>query len=251
MRKEGTEGKDRHKGTKAQRHKGTQCKWCGEKYTIGDAPCETWAQTCCSVDCAAWVQAMFILGRKKITPIPAKYLERYNMAPDRYILIRQFAMEKTSTYLWGNAGTGKTVFACEIAKHVFQLAIRENWEETNPYNHIHYISYPEFIVELQCMYGRENESPYRYLQEIARYPHTLVIDDLGAEKLTEFVRQTTYHIINTREQWRLHTIVTSNFSLSQIATQIDPRVASRIAGMCEVIEFTGKDQRLRKRRIQS
>ena len=40
--------------------------------------------------------------------------------------------------------------------------------------------------------------------------------------------------------------ISSNLTLDQIAARLDDRVASRIAGMCEVIRLQGKDRRLRK-----
>ena len=73
----------------------------------------------------------------------------------------------------------------------------------------------------------------------------LFLDDLGAEKLTDFVRQITYYILNEREQHQLLTVITSNFSIKDLDKQIDSRISSRIAGMCEILKFTGKDQRLK------
>ena len=74
----------------------------------------------------------------------------------------------------------------------------------------------------------------------------LFLDDLGAEKLTDFVRQITYFILNEREQNELTTVITSNFSLKQLDEQIDQRISSRIAGMCEILKFTGDDRRIKK-----
>ena len=73
----------------------------------------------------------------------------------------------------------------------------------------------------------------------------MIIDDIGAEKLTEFVRQTFYYIINEREQWLKKTIITSNYSLDELDEYIDGRISSRIAGMCEIVELGGKDRRVK------
>ena len=80
---------------------------------------------------------------------------------------------------------------------------------------------------------------------MAKFEGWLAIDDIGAEKLTEFVRQITYYILNEREQRELPTLITSNFSLMEIDEMIDSRISSRIAGMCEVIKLSGKDRRLK------
>ena len=63
--------------------------------------------------------------------------------------------------------------------------------------------------------------------------------------MTDFVKQIIYFIINEREQRCLTTIITSNFSLAQLDEHIDSRISSRIAGMCKVIQLSGRDRRLK------
>ncbi len=125
------------------------------------------------------------------------------------------------------------MFACSFLKETYRLGLEGRL-----------ISYPAFIMELQNMFREDGESPADFAKKVATYPELLVIDDLGAEKLTDFVRQTTYYILNEREQRCLQTVITSNFSLAQIDEQIDSRVSSRIAGMCKVFKFEGNDRRL-------
>ena len=97
-----------------------------------------------------------------------------------------------------------------------------------------------------CFNGHHEESAYDFLDKNAHYPGYLIIDDIGAEKLTDFVRQTTYYLINEREMNELPLIITSNYGLEQLAEQIDDRIASRIAGMCEIVKFKGEDKRIKK-----
>jgi len=114
-------------------------------------------------------------------------------------------------------------------------------------NKVKWISYSAFIMELQSMFRKDGENtPFDVAEGIATYPGTLCIDDMGAEKMTAFVQQITYYIINYREQEMLHTLITSNFSLQQIDEQIDTRVSSRIGGMCKVVKLSGRDRRLEK-----
>ena len=72
----------------------------------------------------------------------------------------------------------------------------------------------------------------------------LILDDLGAEKSSEFALQSLYVIIDQRYSEIRPTIITSNLSLGEIAEKVGDRIASRIAGMCKVIELKGKDRRL-------
>ena len=72
----------------------------------------------------------------------------------------------------------------------------------------------------------------------------LVLDDLGAEKTTDFAKQAIYEIIDGRYQAMKDTIITSNLSLQDISARFDDRIASRIAGMGKILKLTGKDRRL-------
>lgn len=110
---------------------------------------------------------------------------------------------------------------------------------------VKFISYPKFIMQLQGGFDKEI-SPYDIARNIAEFKGILIIDDIGAEKLTPFVQQITYYLINEREQYERTTIITSNFSLQDIADQIDVRIASRISGMCDILQFQGKDMRVNR-----
>ena len=101
-------------------------------------------------------------------------------------------------------------------------------------------------MRLQASFkDKTGESADDLLSRYADIPY-LIIDDLGAEKPTEFVRQSTYFLINEREMYERFTIITSNFSLKYLDENIDPRIASRIAGMADIVEMGGGDKRLLK-----
>lgn len=152
--------------------------------------------------------------------------------------LRHEDLEK-SLFLYGGPGSGKTTLACTIAKA--HIAIEKP---------VMYHSYPMLIMKLQDAYRKETESPFDMAQRIARFSGLLILDDFGAEKLTEYVRQITYCIINEREQWRLQTIITSNFSPVQLEDQIDQRIGSRIAGMFTVVSLKGSDRRFDKKKVK-
>jgi DNA replication protein DnaC len=165
------------------------------------------------------------------TIIPKKYLRIECDKPD---LVQQ-GLEK-SLYITGSCGVGKTVLMAGVVKELVRQDKRVEW-----------YSYPELIMNLQNLYRKDtDDTAFDVAEKIAEFSGTLCIDDLGAEKITDFVRQTTYYIINKREQECLHTIITSNFTLAEIDDQIDPRIGSRIAGMCEIITLKGRDRRLDK-----
>lgn len=71
----------------------------------------------------------------------------------------------------------------------------------------------------------------------------LVIDDIGAEKPSEWTQERVYSVIDHRYAQCLPLIVTSNLPPKELAAQIGDRAASRLAEMCKVVAMTGTDRR--------
>lgn len=72
----------------------------------------------------------------------------------------------------------------------------------------------------------------------------LALDDLGAEAVTDWVRDRLYSLLNERWNRCLPAIVTTNCSPRVIAERIGDGAASRLAGMCaRRIEVKGIDLR--------
>lgn len=71
----------------------------------------------------------------------------------------------------------------------------------------------------------------------------LVIDDLGAEKASEWTQERLYSVIDHRYAECLPVLVTGNLPPRVIADQSGDRVASRLAEMCAVVPFDGPDRR--------
>lgn len=76
-----------------------------------------------------------------------------------------------------------------------------------------------------------------------QYAELLVLDDIGAEKASEWTREKLYALIDHRYANCLPLIVTSNLDLGDLADQTGDRVASRLAGMSAVVTMDGYDRR--------
>jgi len=163
--------------------------------------------------------------------LPPKYC-KMELLPERQRILERF-WDK-NLFITGPTGVGKTVLACAIAKKWLALG-----------KSVRFISYPAFIMRLQSAFI-EGESAYEEARKIAECKGLLILDDLGAESLTAFVKQVTYYVINHREQYELPIIITSNFSPHEVGMQMDKRISSRISGMCEIIRLEGRDLRREK-----
>ena len=78
----------------------------------------------------------------------------------------------------------------------------------------------------------------------------LVLDDLGAEKPSEWVEETINLIVNTRYNERRPTIFTTNFvegeetDLDSLKVRVGFRLHSRLHEMCDFLEYEGADYRM-------
>jgi DNA replication protein DnaC len=199
----------------------------GSGYSISEQ--FTTRETICSLECHKKDREIKEQERyeKELVGIPIKYRK---IDCDKELMEKNFSQ---NLFITGKSGVGKTVLAAGIAKECIKKRRLFKW-----------LSYSAFIMELQSLYKSDNESPFERAEEVANFDGVLFIDDLGANKPTEWVRQITYYIINEREQRMLPIVITSNFSLEEIAEQIDTRISSRIIGMCKTIKLSGKDRRL-------
>ncbi len=147
------------------------------------------------------------------------------------------AMGKTKRglYIHGGIGSGKTHIIYAIAAH---LAETKN-------HHAIVWNTSDLFYELRADFNRLPSDRARPEDAMSHErPRLAILDDIGAEKATDFVIETLYRVVNDRYNWRLPTIFTSNLSLGELADRVGERIASRIAEMCEIINLTGGDRRI-------
>lgn len=147
--------------------------------------------------------------------------------------------EGRGLYIWGKStGNGKTSWACKIMSYFFRkIAFNTGLE-----NEGLYIFLPTFLEDLRDNY--DNKDPE--FDEILRMIKTcrlLIIDDIGAERVTDWVRERMVSIINTRVSNNLTTIYTSNLSPEELRGELGDRIASRVLGSSQVVEITSGDRR--------
>lgn len=235
-----------------------RCVVCGKGFVVDrreEKNTDSW-ERCCSEECEK-KQIEKKVNQAEIKLEEEKQVVIKNLIPPKYRTLETENQQllrsiKGSCFITGKVGTGKTVLMGSLLKNKIKtLKVTASGMGSIETLQIFYpkvrcccwISYSEFIMLLQANYEEAHEKA----EKVAGFEGVLFIDDLGAEKLTDYVRQITYYIINYREQNELETVITSNFSLAEIDEQIDSRVGSRIAGMCRIIKMDGNDKRLQKK----
>jgi DNA replication protein DnaC len=164
-----------------------------------------------------------------------------------------------SLFITGPAGTGKSYMASAILKEEGRWRTRDRlnrlYEGKEKHGEhyelppdmgvtLNWITVPNLLLELRGSFKDKAESTEQDIVQEYSTVDMLILDDLGAEKSSEFSIQSLYLIIDHRYSEMRDTIITSNLSLREISEKVGDRIASRIAGMCRVIELKGRDRRL-------
>lgn len=154
-----------------------------------------------------------------------------------------------SLFLTGIPGSGKTHIACALLNEWFAGSFTLSGEGV-PYPANRpplFLPAVELLLEIKASWHSEEnlmaESENDLLARHTRAP-LLVLDDLGAEKISDWSRQVVYLLIDRRYRDMMPTIITSNLSLEDLARQLDERIASRICEMGIVVVLEGKDWRV-------
>jgi DNA replication protein DnaC len=205
------------------------------------------------VRCDCWRDG---LGRQRLADanIPKRYqhctianFTAYNESLERAAakarqLADAFPAVGRGLFLEGQPGVGKTHLAVAVLKQVVQTTgARGLFYDTRDLLRIIRSTYDPSIRTTEL--------------EILRPVMTadlLVLDDLGAEKTSEWVEETMNLIVNTRYNEKRATIFTSNYEdipddtdPNALVFRIGQRMRSRLHEMCDFVELDAADYRER------
>ena len=144
---------------------------------------------------------------------------------------KEFDTNSYSVLMMGQTGLGKTHLSLAIAGEV----IKKGYS-------VLYNSAQNIFNTLQKERFGKTDSNGAY-EAMVLECDLLVIDDLGAEFVTQFTNAALYNIINTRINSGLPTIISTNMSLVEIEKQYSSRISSRFLGEYSILRFSGTDVR--------
>lgn len=162
-------------------------------------------------------------ANEKISKVALNYVENFDKMREN----------GKGLLFFGPTGTGKTFHAACIANALIDKGIP-----------VLMTDFARIGNTLQSLFdGKQN-----YLDSLNRFP-LLILDDLLAERKTEYMQEIVYSVINSRYMAGLPLIVTSNLTgeeLKHPKEMSNQRVFSRLLEMCIPVEVAGSDRRREK-----
>ncbi len=158
-------------------------------------------------------------ANQKITGILQRYTENFE---------KMIESGKGLT-LFGNTGTGKTFLALCVANALIEREVA-----------CKVITSPQIVSEIS-----DADNQQEYITRLNRYK-LLVLDDLNAERNTDYANEIIYNVIDCRCRAGLPIIITTNATADDLKNQSDMRKAriySRLFQMTFPIEISGCDRR--------
>jgi DNA replication protein DnaC len=201
-------------------------------------------------DCAEAVRRDQLLER---AGIPARYrhctlasFELWNRDDPTLSRARRAVEEFVNLYpesgkgllLMGNVGTGKTHLAvAALQALIVDKGVRGRFAD-----------FTTLVLEIQMTFDGSGSS--RDILHPLIEAEVLVLDELGAGKVTPWVMDLLYYLVNTRYVDNRLTIFTTNYSdfghapgQETLTDRVSARIRSRLFEMCRRLELRGGDYR--------
>jgi DNA replication protein DnaC len=139
-------------------------------------------------------------------------------------------------WLFGDTGTGKTTLAMLISKAALEAG-----------RTVAIYSLPKLLARIRRTYDSEpgGDSYLSFFERLTSVD-LLHIDDLGAEKRSDWVLEQLYALINERYETERSVVITTNLPHEELEEQIGPRTVSRLTQICDEVPLFGDDRRYGK-----
>lgn len=138
--------------------------------------------------------------------------------------------------LYGDVGTGKTFYAACIANALMEKGV--------------FVLMTNFSRLSNTLMSKTGYERQNYIDRVCRFP-LLIIDDLAAERDTEWMNEVVQNVIDERYRAKLPIIITTNLTPEEIKftnVKSKQRTYSRLLEMCYPVAVKGDDRRKDKLR---
>ncbi len=177
--------------------------------------------------------------------IPKPYLDAQLDEFSREVNDYLWSENKPGVLLCGSPGVGKTHAACALLKEAALHKMINRFTQLKGSGWVHagrFIRADMMLADIRRGFDTNNNG---VLQEYAN-KEFLVLDDLGAEKASEWVGQTWHTFLDHRLNEGLWTVITTNHKGQALARkygEYGEGIESRLRGLCQAFIVKGEDRR--------
>ena len=143
--------------------------------------------------------------------------------------IPNFNTTTDNLLFYGDSGTGKTFLSCCIAKELLDDGFL-----------VVYRTVDELMSNLREIKFESNSE----LENMLINCDLLIIDDLGAEQITDFSTTEFFNLLNKKLLRKKKMLISTNLSLADIRTTYTERISSRLLGNFKLYKFYTEDIRI-------
>lgn len=201
----------------------------------------------CTERCDFWWKLNSLYEQSNL---PIRYRYNIPLKPEQidkpsFIELRDYTAEITehvkqgdNIYIYSQTtGNGKTTWASKMINQYIRKAVATSLLD----NEVLYLNVSLFLDQLKGQFSNYDQKVAE-LHERAMKCKLLVLDDIGAERPSEYVCERLYDIINHRYTNMLSTIYTSNLTPFELGDRLGGRIESRVRSARQ-IEIKGNDRR--------
>jgi DNA replication protein DnaC len=133
-------------------------------------------------------------------------------------------------FIYGQCGTGKTHLSCAVNMNFINKFMASKIVFSN-----------DLFIDLRACFSKKEDSDIDIIKSMT-FQQITIFDDIGVQKISEYVIESWYNIIDKRYREGYPTMFTSNLSIKELSSYMSERIASRISSGI-TCELNGKDRR--------
>ncbi len=164
-----------------------------------------------------------------------------DMAPEIVRVVRRYVDDVDGNLdagrgLWftGDVGTGKTTLAMLVSRAALDAG-----------RSVAIYSLPRLLAEIRKTFDEGAERSHLDLLERLAAVDLLHVDDVGAERTSDWVLEQLYSIVNARYEDERAMVITTNLDHAALREQIGERTVSRLIEICgDPLPLYGHDRRM-------